>query len=52
MENRDKHLKNASLVMKVTGWLCLVGLPLAAVLELALWKWHPGNFEDNCQVTK
>jgi hypothetical protein len=28
----DKHLKNASLVMKVIGWACLVGLPASAFI--------------------
>lgn len=32
MQNPDQHLKNASLVMKVVGWLCMVGLPAFAVL--------------------
>ena len=32
MKNPEQHLKNASLVMTVAGWLCMAALPLAAVL--------------------
>jgi hypothetical protein len=32
MENPEQHLKNASLVMKIVGWACMLGLPLAAVI--------------------
>lgn len=32
MQSMDQQLGNASRVMKVVGWLCLVGLPLAAVI--------------------
>jgi hypothetical protein len=32
MQDREKFLKQASLVMKIVGWLCVAGLPLAAVV--------------------
>ncbi|MBF7730406.1 DUF6632 domain-containing protein [Pseudomonas sp. N040] len=32
MENPEKHLQRAALAMKIVGWACLLGLPLAAVL--------------------
>jgi hypothetical protein len=32
MQGQEQHLKKATLVMRVIGWACLVGLPAAAVL--------------------
>lgn len=32
MENPEKHLQHASLVMKIVGWGCLLGLPLSALI--------------------
>ena len=32
MNDPQKHLQNASLVMKIVGWLCVVALPLSASL--------------------
>lgn len=32
MLNAEQHLTNASLAMKVVGWLCLIALPASAVL--------------------
>jgi hypothetical protein len=32
MTIQDKHLENATRAMRVVGWLCLAGLPAAAVL--------------------
>ena len=32
MINPEQHLKHASLVMKIAGWLCMAGLPAFAVL--------------------
>jgi hypothetical protein len=32
MNDPDKHLANATRAMKVVGWLCLAGLPAAALI--------------------
>ncbi len=32
MQSPEQHLRNASRAMRVAGWLCLAGLPLAALL--------------------
>jgi hypothetical protein len=32
MNTPDKHLENATRAMKVVGWLCLAGLPAAALI--------------------
>lgn len=32
MINPEQHLKQASLVMKIVGWLCMAGLPAFALL--------------------
>lgn len=32
MENPGTHIKTAALVMKVAGWLCLLGLPASALI--------------------
>lgn len=41
------HLKNASLAMKVVGWLCLVALPLSAVIYPP-GVWWGGATPDIC----
>ena len=32
MLNPENHLKNATRVMRLVGWLCFAGLPLFALL--------------------
>jgi hypothetical protein len=32
MQSVERHIRNSSRAMRVAGWLCLAGLPLAAVL--------------------
>ena len=46
MLNPDQHLKNATRVMQLVGWLCFAGLPLFSVLYPpgVLWGAVPADF--------
>ena len=45
MQDPEQNLRNASRVMQVVGWLCLVGLPLSALIYPPGILWGSVGFD-------